>query len=367
MFWLGLLLSVCYVPGFVGASIPTQWVVLSAILPAFLWSRSLPPTLGHKLFFIWIIYALASLAWSLNWHSAGWGLWLLFIWALSFHYGSLYHDLRPLWKGLAIGLSFGTAVAIAQAADWSLVELADPLRPAGLLFNSSLFGICLGLVLVSLVAHRLWWFIPIPTLGLVLSGSRGGVVVLAIGLIANWSKTAAIATVAAGACLFAWSLDPSDSQRLQIWGVALQALTPFGHGPGSFLDLHYAYAAKSVVIHPEFAHNDLLQLAYEFGIGAIAPYAILGLAIATCRGPAWPTLFAFLVASLFFFPLYSPLPAFIGFVVAGHSLRAWSLARGLGFRRRYEFLQRLAPWRPSFGLRSRQALPVLLRTPQKEG
>ena len=56
MFLFGLLLCVCYIPGFLGAFIPTQWAVLSCVLPLTLWrAGTFPPS---------TLAGLAVLAWS---------------------------------------------------------------------------------------------------------------------------------------------------------------------------------------------------------------------------------------------------------------------------------------------------------------
>lgn len=338
MFWLGLLLTVCYVPGYTGASIPTQWVVLSIILPLGLW-RIGPMTLGHKLFCLVIAYAVLSLAWTHNDYAAIWGLWILFIWTLSYNWGTLLDNLRGLWQGLAIGLTVSTAIAFAQSLGYSPVETADVNKASGLFFNSSLFGVICGLIMVGLYSHRQWFLLPPVALGLILSGSRGGIVLLIIGLICHhYGRLAALAATILGALTFIFYLDPADSQRLQIWGVVLPTLSFFGHGIGSFSDLYFVSHAKMILIRPEFAHNDILQLVYEFGFAGIALALIptLALAIAT---PDRPALFVWVVCALFYFPLYAPLTAFIGLVMAGSSLRRWALVRDLCRCRRSPQLQ----------------------------
>lgn len=323
MFWLGLLLAVAYVPGYTGASVPTQWAVLSVILPLGLWRGT--STVGHKLFLAFIAYALLGLAWSINLYTAVWGLWVVFIWALSYHWGTLCEDLRPFWRGLAVGLFVSVGVAFAQTLDLAPVESSNS-NPAGLFFNSALFGVILGLTLCGLLAHRLWWYMPPLALGIILSGSRGGIVIFAIGALARFGGLLAVgAAVVVGAVSLAAFYDPADAQRLQIWGVTLRALSAVGNGPGSFLDVYYVNHATLSLIRPEFVHNDYLQLAYEYGPGALALAGILGMALRQSSHPDWPVLIAFCVAACFFFPLYTPVTAFIGCCVAGSCLRLRSV------------------------------------------
>lgn len=358
MFWLGLLLAVCYVPGYTGASIPTQWAVLSIILPLGLW-RIGPVTLGHKLFCLVIGYAVLSLAWIHNDYAAIWGLWLLFIWALAYNWGTLFDDLLGLWRGLGAGLCASTAIAIVQALGYSPVEAADINKASGLFFNSSLFGVICGLVMVGLYSHRQWFLLPPVGLGLILSGSRGGIVLFTVGLICHhYGRLAATAATILGALTFIWFLDPADSQRLQIWGVVLPTLNFFGHGIGSFSDLYYIANTKMLLIRPEFVHNDIIQLVYEIGFAGIALALIPALALAVPSTDR-PALFAWCVCTLFYFPLYAPLTAFIGLVVAGSSLRRWALVRNLCRSRRSSQLQWDEDWLTSGHIHWGEAVPVV--------
>lgn len=361
MFWLGLLLAVCYVPGYTGASIPTQWVVLSIILPLGLW-RIGPMTLGHKLFCLVIGYAVLSLAWTHNDYAAIWGLWLLFIWALSYNLGTLLDGLRQLWQGCGFGLCVSTAIAVAQTLGYNFIETADVNRASALFFNSSLFGIICGLVFVGLYSHRQWFLLPPVSLGLILSGSRGGIMLLVIGLICHhYGRLAATTATILGALCFIFWLDPADSQRLQIWGVVLPTLNFFGHGIGSFSDLYYVANTKMLLIRPEFAHNDIIQLVYEIGFAGIALALIPALALAVPSTDR-SVLFAWIVAALFYFPLYAPLTAFIGLVVAGSSLRRWALVRNLCRGRRSPQLQWDEDWLTSGHIHWGEAVPMVTRT-----
>lgn len=368
MFWLGLLLAICYVPGYTGASVPTQWAVLSIVLPLGLWRVS-SYDIGHKLLFGFVLYAILGACWSLNLYSWVWGMWLVGIWVLAYHWGTLCKDLRGLWKGLAVGLCASVAVAIAQALDYAPVEANDPYQYSGLFFNSSLFGVTIGLVLVGLAVHNLWWYMPPMALGLILSGSRGGILVVVIGLIARFGgATLAIGAFACMGIAFLAVIDLADAQRLQIWGVTIRALNIFGHGAGSFLDLYYVRNTKVTLIHPEFAHNDFLQLTYEYGIGALFLIVIPALALAS-RSAERAVLVAWLALATFYFPLYAPLPAFIGLVVAGHCLHSWALVRNHSNRRRFSILSWLRRDDDKYRTdrNRREDIPVVARTSPSEG
>lgn len=364
MFWLGLLLAVCFVPGYTGASIPTQWAVLYIVLPLSLWRQS-STTLLHKLFFIFILWALASILWVINLHAWVWGIWLALIWAMAFRLGTTLSDLRPLWKGLAVGLSFSSVVAITQALEFTPVETNDPYQYAGLLFNSSVQGIVIGLVLVALTIHRLWWYIPILAIGLILSGSRGGLLVLTLGLLAHYTNWLIVyLAVALGALGLSIGIDPADNQRLQIWSIALRAISFLGNGPGTFTEAFYIAPIRGIrtLIHPEFVHNDIIQLGYEYGLGSLALLAVFALALFKTSNPSWPIAFTFTALLTFYFPLYAPLSAFIGCIVAGHIARDWTLDGHLLHHRGFDLVPGRTYLEPRFDPTWGEALPLVERT-----
>ena len=74
------------------------------------------------------------------------------------------------------------------------------------------------------------------------------------------------------------------------------------------------------VHYPGHVHNDYLQLAYEFGIWAAPAYLIYAAALVRTESPYWPAFAGFAAASVFFFPLYTPVTAIMGSVLAGHIL-----------------------------------------------
>lgn len=367
MFWLGLLLTVCFIPGYVGASIPTQWAVLSIILPLGLWKVA-PYNPLHKLLFGFIAYAAISGIWSIQWQSWVWGLWVATLWVLAFHWGTLTTDLRPLWKGVACGLGVSTVIAITQALGYTPVQAADD-QYAGLFFNSSLFGVLCGLTLVALVCERLWWYTPPLALGLILSGSRGGFALFAFGLTARFvSPLFAIGCVGlAVSALMLSPLDLSDIQRLQIWGVTLSSLSLRGMGAGSFVDAFYMAKSglASKLIHPEYVHNDILQLAYEYGAAAVLFLIAPAMALAGKPNHRVPLL-CFWLCAFFYFPLYAPLTAFLWLIVAGNAVRDWAVVRDNLHSCRHVLLPWTSRTRPGYDLNRSEALPVVARTTSKE-
>jgi len=104
--------------------------------------------------------------------------------------------------------------------------------------------------------------------------------------------------------------------RLQIWKVTWLNLSLLGHGAGSFEGLIFM-SSPTNLLHPEYAHNDFLQLAFEFGLGAAIPVGILLLALRQVSSPEWPILATALFMATFSFPLYMPVTAFIAALCTG--------------------------------------------------
>src|SRR5260221_7739561 len=109
MFLLGLIVSVCYIPGVTGAMVPTQWAVLSAVLPLGLWYSGAK---GPEILFgtLALVFAALSILWAPNTYDAGYGLWLACIWAGCFWLGAIQTNFAGLYVGLACGLGVSSAL-----------------------------------------------------------------------------------------------------------------------------------------------------------------------------------------------------------------------------------------------------------------
>lgn len=366
MFLLGLLLPICFVPGYTGASIPSQWALLSVALPIALWHSHPSPWL-----LTFLGYALVSSMWAASFYTTTLGLWYVGIWTLSFALGSSLPSLCDLWKGLAIGLSISSLVALSQALGYESVEVIEE-QYAGLLFNSTVQGTCIALVLIALASHRLWWYMPVLVLGLILAGSRGSFLILALAVAVRYTHWLfALACLIFGSLAYTFAVDPADTQRLIIWGQALRGLSFFGWGPDSFNDIYYMgidhATGRPTVFHAEFVHNDYLQLIFEYGIGASFVFGVYAIAAVQTRSADWPVLFAFLCLSTFYFPLYTPITAFIGAVVTGHLLRDRGVVRYFLRRCRLVFLSRYTFWQFAMGGTGFPPVSVFTRDTHEEG
>ena len=325
MFVLGVVVSLCFIPGWTGAIIPTQYAVLSAVLPFTLWRQG-QITIFHWLGIAMIAYATASLAWNADFYGGVYGLWLACIMALSFWFGSTLHSLRDIYAGLAVGAAISSMIAIVQALGYQPLPVdTAPGKFSGIYFNTVVQGSVLTLLFIALLSERMfYWAFPLLP-GIALSGSRGAWLALAIGVVALYVRKIwlLIFVIIIGAIILWLPHSPSDAQRLWFWQAAFNELTFFGNGVGSFAS--QMYSDGKTPVYPEFVHNDPLQLAYEYGVMALVPATIFGFVLFRTKEREWPVFLVFITMSLYYFPLYSPITAFAGLLIAGRLVRSWNM------------------------------------------
>jgi hypothetical protein len=354
-FWLGFILATCFIPGVTGAMIPTQWAVLSIVLPLCLWTSGvLSPV--HLAGLALLAWSAISFLWSINQYDSVYGLWLLLLWAGSFWLGSTTLDFEPIIKGLAAGLGISSAVAIAQAFGFTGLYMFTT-TPSGLFYNSTVLGSSCALILIALASHALWRWVPLVLPGLYLAHSRGAWLILAAVFLTriHWAFT--IILIGTVGVAYTWAAGDSDSLRLTVWGHALRELTPLGHGIGSFNS--YFFIRSGNVMHPEYVHNDYLQLLFELGPGAIIVFAIYAICLRQRTSPYHATFLGFAILGLFYFPLWCPISAFIGCMFAGRLVSDWHLVRHMGNPRRPYRLSWPYVWRSAADRTSNPTLPVV--------
>jgi hypothetical protein len=352
MFILGLLLPICYIPGYTGASIPTQWAVLSLTLPFILHYAFI-----SRVWLGFIAFAILGTLWAPQVYDSIFGIWVVVLWGLSFQLGQSSEDSTSLYKGLAYGLSVSSFIAIFQWFGYTPLPVAYGNNVAGLLYNRTVLSAASALLILCLIEHRLWLYIPSLLPGLILSGSRGGWVVLICAIAARIHWSLVIAQLILVALIFGTSASSSDTERSLIWASAIHGLNWLGWSANSFIGI-YVLTPHSL-IHPEFVHNDYLQLGFEFGSASLFLFSIPILSL------VWrPTLavFGFIILATFYFPLYTPLTAFICCFALGHSLRGFSPS-GLIIR---HCRPDLLPWaydpRPEYDPAWRSTLSIQPRT-----
>jgi hypothetical protein len=330
MFWLGAVVSLCYVPGITGAYIDTQWPVLAVLLPFGL-LRSGPFTVFHVMGMAFIAYAFMRLPFSPAPYASVFGLWLIVIMGMSMWFGTIITNMRGLYAGLAVGGAASSFAAVLQYLGWNVVVSVTDARfhAAGLYVNSVQQGTVLALIAVALASEGMWaWAFPLMP-GIWLAHSRGAGVALAAGVLGCYVRPLWVFGVIGVAVAF-YLFTPasfSDGMRASIWGFALASLKWLGWGPGIFYTVALPQDG-AFAFYPEYAHNDALQLLWEYGVGALLPISIFGYALWRTDVKEWPTVLAFVVAGCYSMPLFMPIASFLGLVAVGRIFRVHGLARG---------------------------------------
>ncbi len=339
MFWLGAIVSLCYVPGVTGAYIATQWPVL-AVLLSFGLLRSGPFTIFHALGLAFVAYAFALWPHSPAPYASVFGLWLVAIMALSVWFGTTVTNtnMHELYAGLATGAAVSSAVAVFQYFGWNVVPTTSGMPP-GIYVNAVQQGTVLALVVVALASERMWWWAVPLVPGIYLAQSRGAWIVLTVGLLGCYVQRLWVFGVVgvAGAFYLFSPLSPSDVQRMFIWQVTLDSLTWSGLGPGTFYTLAF-FKNGAFSMYPEYAHNDALQFAFEYGVAALLPFVVIGYALWRTDAKEWPIVLAFVTAGCFSMPLFMPIASFLALAAVGRVLRLHGLAVRNGSRCRQSLL-----------------------------
>lgn len=344
MFLYGFILAVCYIPGVTGFALPTGWLVLSATLP-FILRRDLLRCLNP-----FLLWATLGLGWTMIWQQGVYDVWKLALLSGVFVLAQT-RDTSQLLRGMALGLGVSTVVAMFQLLGYHpLPSIYAP--PAGLFFNPNVYGEIACLLTVWFLASGAWpWALAcIP--GVFLSQSRTALFTLAaLAALWTWRRWPLAGPLAIFATLLV--LLPSVASkpgagfpyRLTIWQNTIAGFTPLGRGPGSFIITSPAFATHtdSMTSREEDAHNDFLQIAYQYGIpGAAFLCAVVGFALWGPLGPDRYLLLAFLAIAAFNFPLEIPLEACLGALALGRLCPRGAMVRAFRLLRRWSLRGRLA-------------------------
>jgi O-antigen ligase/polysaccharide polymerase Wzy-like membrane protein len=160
-------------------------------------------------------------------------------------------------------------------------------RPTGSMGSPVLTACFVALTVPFWVDTQIWWTWPMPALGLLLTHSwlaflaaGAGLCVLAPVLTLPAALLALLGTLAASRRWLTWT--PRDNSFKSIrarwnvlpmtWALWRQGEWRWGAGPDTFQDDARRYRARTGRIVPAGdAHNEVLQMGYEYGIlGALA-------------------------------------------------------------------------------------------------
>lgn len=334
MILLGFLVTGLFWPGLAGAATTPRWALLSLAIPLLL-PNQIRFTTAHALLTCFVGWAWVSFLWSPLPLDASLALWYLILFAGAFCIGAEQESLRKLFIGAAIGLSLSSAAAIAQVF-YGWRGVAQYAIPGGLFINPIMLGEISALVILGLVANRLWFLIPLVAPAMILSNARGAWLGLIVGLVV-WTRSKTLAALLVIGILAApvlvihqnWRVD-SITERFAIWADTYDGLTVLGKGIGSFYGQYPDVATRTDTLkaRPNHAHNDVLEIAFELGVPGTA-VALALLCVVLChRGRRdHMVLVGFVVMGLFGFPLHNPATAFIAAMVAGHVAAAGALFR----------------------------------------
>lgn len=321
------LLMVAYVPGWSGAATTPRWALLFAAVPVVsMFTDCSRVTLGHALGAAFLACAIVTLIWTPNGFDGIDALLKLLLLAALVRIGAELTSIAPFLAGAALGLGVNSGFAIAQWLGFEPVYRAPGLYPAtGLFMNGNYLAEPAALVLIGLVAHRMWRFVPLVLPALVLPRAAGALLALvAAGFAAlPWRARVvflALVTLAIAGYLALMPLaGPGILHRITLWAATLDGLSWFGNGLGSFYTLFpsHAPAWDFLASRPAHAHNDFLEIAYELGLGGLPLLGFLAFAFAAPWRPEHFILLGFCVEACFGFPLHLPATLFLGGLVAG--------------------------------------------------
>lgn len=347
------LLTVAFVPFLPAGALTPRFALLSIGLPIFMLWRRVPlphvAVLAYVAFYVWLAPSLDS---------ALFDAWTFLLWVAAFMIGRTT-DLRPVFIGAAWGLAVNSVVMLLP------LDLPHTTLWAGLFTNRNGAVEAAAMVAAAIVAYRLWWLLPglAPTL---LAGARAPILALGlVGAAALWrrSRLQALAGALAALAIFAllfWrrdvqALDPFGTlhERLDVWRDLIPNLNVLGHGFGAFT---FDYPTMqdhtdALAIRYDHPHADILQIAYELGVGGVLLVGVLCARLGrVAPDPAWYALVVFLLEGCAGFPLYTPLTGFLAALCAGHLYGPGVLLRhrvaglGLGVRGGHtDFLHRPLP------------------------
>lgn len=322
--FLAFAVASIYVPDISGAATTPKWALLSIFVPI-LWPRGIPLTWGHLTVLALLFWAAVSVLWSPEELHSVPALWTFVLLAGIFFIGSDMEDIGPVFVGLSLGLSLSSVAAVAQQFfHWHGVFQNS--IPAGLFVNRNMMAEAACLTMLGCIVWRKWWCLPLLAPAAFLPMGRGALLGLAIGLLVHlrsrllWGfgimggLSVAILMVAHG-----YRID-SLTHRLAIWRDTLEGLTIFGNGIGSFYVLYPSHASltDTLVQRPDHVHNDVLEVLYELGLPGVALCAALWILCSGSRNKGLPVLVGLGCMSFWEFPLYMPVTAFVGALVAGH-------------------------------------------------
>lgn len=324
---LGLLVAVAYLPIISAVSTP-RWIFGGVASFAIFVFVSVRPTRAHLLGAAMLAWCAATAVWSVSPEDALGRLMQLAVLGAAFCVAAEVDgaEIKPFWIALGAGASVSAVAAVLQINGVSAFQpYGDWVQPTGMFGNKNVMANFGVLALIGMLSvPQTWWTAPLTAGSAVaafLPASRGAAIAfcVAIGALlwrrAGWRLWAfllvAVAAAAVALGLDAWfnpGRTASSSARLEMWDWTVTNLSVFGWGIGNY----------GAVFPFEHASNDVLELAFELGVGLAVAVALVAHVLgAPGRKAEWAVLVAFLVLCLVTFPFHQPATAFVAAMVAG--------------------------------------------------
>jgi hypothetical protein len=331
----GFALMAAYWPGISGVATTPRWIVGALLSVWLFFAPKVRFTPAHWTSLVLIGWLLLSLIWSEGRLDGIDCAFKLAVIASAFAIGSTLTDLRPLVIGASFGIFLSSMVVLMQWTGWNGIETLDG-GYGGLFFNPGRLAGAASLVLVGVVACRLWVLVPVLLPSLLLTNSRAAWIAVVAGILVltikpvMWRKVPAVQALLALPLVFAIvgalivvllrGFDGSTGEHFNLWRDTIAGLTVYGHGLGSFWEsfpthAHYFDLANSRPDHP---HNEWLDLAWSGGAGGLALGVLFSVFVWRSSGHAMRAVLAALgVLSLFASPFHDPATVLMGSCCAG--------------------------------------------------
>lgn len=303
---LSFLFVVTYIPYISGAATNSRWCLAAIILPICLLfvKCNLKFNITYLFGLLFLIYAGLSIAWTYS-DQAIYNYVHLIIIAEAFVLGFYLNTLKNVFEGLAVGIAVSSLLMLFGFQ-------------GGLFININTLAETSVIILIGLAVYGLWGHMIGVVPAIVWNGSRGAIMTVGL-LFAIWIwKQSKLVTVLTILVMLIVVLSGYRSftiyDRISIWKeIYEQPFTWLGNGFDSFsvLGLYNIYS------RPMFAHNDLLQIYFELGvIGVVLAVAFFLSVMVVNKNEKW-IVGAFIIISMFAFPLHLPVSSVIVLLTCG--------------------------------------------------
>jgi hypothetical protein len=337
------LVIVAFVPWFNGGAYSPRWALIALGCAAGIWYVKIPAsTFAHWCGAALIAFGAVSILWSSSAYDGINELLKFCFLGVVFLLVQQLPSMRPVYVGLAIGIAVNSAIVTAQYFGWQFVP--QYIVPGGLFGNKNYVAEAAAMVLLALIYERMWWHIPAVLPATFLPSAKGAIAGLIAGLVLwVWtrSRLAAVALMlcglVAGGILYQRGYDgTATTERMLFYKSTIAGMTWHGNGLGSFFT-HFPSHSPEInflVSRPIHAHNDILEMVYELGPGALFYLAFISFLMCGPFGAEKLMLICFLMEGCFAFPLHLPATAFMASLAAGRLCLDRSAVRRLAIARR---------------------------------